>query len=514
MEKTSEKTSTWFALRNPIFRRLWFAMVVSGSCIGAHNTAVYLALHSLGGSTVLISLMATVSALPYTLFTLPAGAFADMIEKNCLKTPLHPMKLTSIFLLTATIFATTLPLHAQVQSPSPSPTAAPIAYEPLPTLDASVILQPQYFHGPNFTVRNPVPIYFGSNRYTIDSDFGVFEADGNQMLMRRVAEIEAIAKLQAMSQTKEFTQAAAQAASAPVKIAQDLVTNPVSTISSVPRGIWGFLNRAGEAVKEAAEGQQSTAAEGNVVENMTGFSKIKRDLAIKLGVDPYTTNEVFQRELNKVAWPAFLGKFTVDLGMAAVGGAALSAANITGSLTDALRDKSPAELRLMNLGMLMNNMGVSRATADAFLSNNAISPTTQTILIAALAQLGNIPGQAEFIRQAATSQDEHDALAFQQSCQLMANLNDSTPVARITHLHGLTVCQTNNGTVVVPIQWDYAAWTPATERFITALKAQKFTTPVSGYSVTLTGVVSPMTAQALAARGVNVKTKALPGPLK
>ena len=49
-----------------------------------------------------------------------------------------------------------------------------------------------------------------------------------------------------------------------------------------------------------------------------------------------------------------------------------------------------------------------------------------------------------------------------------------------------------------------------TERFVTALKAQKFTIPVSGYSVILTGVVSPMAAQALASRGVNVKTKALP----
>lgn len=49
-----------------------------------------------------------------------------------------------------------------------------------------------------------------------------------------------------------------------------------------------------------------------------------------------------------------------------------------------------------------------------------------------------------------------------------AFLNNSTPVARITHLSGLTVCQTNNGTEVVPIQWDYAAWKPMTERFITA----------------------------------------------
>jgi len=82
MEKTAEKTSTWLALRNPVFRKLWLAMVISGSCIGAHNTAIYWALSKLGASTVIISLMATVSALPYTLFTLPAGALADMIDRK------------------------------------------------------------------------------------------------------------------------------------------------------------------------------------------------------------------------------------------------------------------------------------------------------------------------------------------------------------------------------------------------------------------------------------------------
>jgi hypothetical protein len=421
--------------------------------------------------------------------------------------------------LTVSTLVTTVLLQAQVQSPSPaaepSATAAPvITYEPLPTLDASVILQPQYLHGPNFTVRNAVPTYSGSNRYTIDSDFGVFEADGNQMLMRRVAEINAIAKLQAMSKTKEFTQAAAEAAAAPLQVAQDLVNDPVSTISSVPKGIWGFLNRAKEAVQQVTEDQEADTPGGGPVENLSGFSKTKRDLAIKLGVDPYTTNEVFQEELNKVAWPAFLGKFSVDLGMAAVGGPALSAVNWTSSLTDALRDKGPAELRLVNFGLLTNTMGVAGWDADAFLNNSVISPTTQTILVAALAQLGNIPGQAEFIRQAATSQDEHDAIAFQQSVQIMANLNSSTPIARITHLNGLTVCQTNEGTVVVPIQWDYAAWTPMTEHFINALKGWKFTSPVSGYTVILTGVVSPLTAQALATRDVKVMTKGLPGPLR
>jgi hypothetical protein len=389
------------------------------------------------------------------------------------------MKANCLLLLNIAFLFTPTTLHAQVQ-PSPTATAMPGAYEQVPTLNANLILQPQYLRGTNFTVRNSVPTYSGSNHYTIDSDFGVFEADGNAMLMRRVAEINAIAKLEAMSQTQEFTRAAAQAAEAPLNVAQDLVTNPVATISNVPKGIWGFLNQAGEAVKQAAEGDEGNSTAGNVVGNISGFSKVKRDLAIKLGVDPYSTNEAFQKELNKVAWPAFLGKFSVDLGMAAIGGPALSAVNWTDSLSESLRGKNRTQLYLMNLGLLMDNMGVSRETADAFLENNAISPTTQTILVAALGQLGNIPGQAEFIRQAATSQDEHDGIGFQQSAQITANLNNNTTVARITHLNGLTVCQTNDGVVVVPIQWDYAVWTPVTERFITALKAQKFATPVSG----------------------------------
>jgi hypothetical protein len=147
-------------------------------------------------------------------------------------------------------------------------------------------------------------------------------------------------------------------------------------------------------------------------------------------------------------------------------------------------------------------------------NNSAISPTTQTLTVAALGQLGNIPGQGEFILRAANSQDEHDALAFQQSAQIMANLNNTAPIARITHLNDLTVCQTNDGTVVVPIQWDYVAWTPMVERFITALKAAKFTARPSGYLVAITGVVSPMTAGALTARGIKFAEKQLPNPLR
>jgi hypothetical protein len=41
MKYTSGKTSTWLALRNPVYSKLCFAMVISGSWMAAQNTAIY-----------------------------------------------------------------------------------------------------------------------------------------------------------------------------------------------------------------------------------------------------------------------------------------------------------------------------------------------------------------------------------------------------------------------------------------------------------------------------------------
>ena len=78
------ETSTWTALRNPGFRRFWVANLVSGSAIAAHGTAAFWVLSSLGKSesTLLLSLMATLSSLPFSLFTLPAGAIADLVDRK------------------------------------------------------------------------------------------------------------------------------------------------------------------------------------------------------------------------------------------------------------------------------------------------------------------------------------------------------------------------------------------------------------------------------------------------
>jgi MFS family permease len=75
-------TSSWIALRNPTFGKLWIATVVSGICVSAHDTAAIWAMNSLSHSTMLLSLMSTAATLPFFLFILPAGALADLTDRK------------------------------------------------------------------------------------------------------------------------------------------------------------------------------------------------------------------------------------------------------------------------------------------------------------------------------------------------------------------------------------------------------------------------------------------------
>jgi MFS family permease len=75
-------TSSWKALQNPTFRRLWLATVVSGTFISAHDTAATWAMNSISRSTLLLSLISTAATLPFFLFILPAGALADTVNRK------------------------------------------------------------------------------------------------------------------------------------------------------------------------------------------------------------------------------------------------------------------------------------------------------------------------------------------------------------------------------------------------------------------------------------------------
>ncbi len=165
------------------------------------------------------------------------------------------MKGTARFLLILAI-GTALPSLGQVASSSPSGQGNS-DFEELPELKASEILKPEVFQGPHHTVRESVPTSSGMNQFVIDSDFGVFDADGNEMLLRRVKEVYAIVQLKDVSKTDQFKQSLLTAAQGPYNAAKNLVKDPVTAVSNVPKGMMKFMGRAGQSIKNIGKKDES-----------------------------------------------------------------------------------------------------------------------------------------------------------------------------------------------------------------------------------------------------------------
>ncbi len=386
-----------------------------------------------------------------------------------------------------------------------------------PVLSAKTILKPEFLAGDGFTVQDEVPTSTGRNRYLIVSEYGEFEGDGNIMLERRIKEVAAIHKLKEVSRTDEYKTALKTAVASPLVVAKDVVTNPVGTISGVPKGLFKFVNRAGQTLKEKTQGRERSQYEDSNAANLIGFSKAKRAVAIQLGVDPYSSNETLQRELNGIAWATYAGKMTFSIGTLPVGGAAglaLSAAGVTNTLNKTLLDQAPSELRLRNLKSMLA-MGCDREVANRFNNNGAFSPSVQTAIVMDLESMNGVANRAAFVDLAGSeATDEGDALFFLGTSRVLAELHAKKPLARLQQVGRIPVAVQKDGRAIVAIQWDYAAWTDNAANFIGLFKASDFGKKPSGLTIAISGNASPLAQENLKKENIELITQTAPGPLQ
>jgi hypothetical protein len=252
------------------------------------------------------------------------------------------------------------------------------------------------------------------------------------------------------------------------------------------------------------------------MQQLIGFSGEKRKVAINLGVDPYSTNTVLQRELDGLAWASFAGGMTVQLATMPIGGPALTVVDLTSSLNDVLKDKSPTDLKMMNRKTL-RTMGAGEKDTERFLNNNAFSPSTQTAFVLNLKALDGVANRGAFVRTAGeTSSDEQDAIFCVETAALMGKIHKSDkPLARITMIGNFPICIAKDGTTVVALQWDYAAWTAGAAGFTSDVqKLAEQSGKNKNVMVALSGQVSPRLRQELEDRGLTVQDRLAPGPLK
>ena len=333
-------------------------------------------------------------------------------------------------------------------------------FETPKALPAKDLLPPELLKGNNYQIEPNVNTNGFENTYFITSDYGPFQVLGDDMVRIRVQEFAAIAHMEEMKKSDQFATAAQKALTTPLVAAGNLITNPVDTITGVPKGAWRYVTGLVEMVRGSRGELEDSAAK-----ELIGFGKAKRQLASSLGVDVYSSNPVLQRELNALAWAAYAGGMTVAGGFMAIRAASTAASlSLTGTswmerLNKRLLDNSPEDLRQLNRQELAK-IGLDGNELDLFLRNPWYSPRHRTVLIEALSGMEKAKNRKKFITLATTAESEQDAFFFQRIAQLLRGYHDTVaPIDEIDIVRSLAVGYSGAKIMMVPLVLDYGWWT-------------------------------------------------------
>jgi hypothetical protein len=396
----------------------------------------------------------------------------------------------SIFVLLSVFFAGTSNVWAE-------------KFETPQNRNASEILRPELVSGPHYRILNKVVSYGYMHHYTVDSDFGVFKANGDYALRKLLKEIRAIEALREVKKSRAYGDSVKEAAKKPVYLGKDLITEPVDTISGIPKGVhrlFGNIYTSATETKDPSEDARYKQA--------LTMSAYKRDRAYELGVDVYSSNPVLQEDLNSVGWAGALGNLSVTALTLPAQATAIKVAKgmrLSKQMNEILKEEPPARLRQINEKKLAS-MGVATFLANQFLDHPHFTPRHDTVIVECLARLSYARGRAEFIHSILGAQDEETANFFQNMAETMRGYHEEvSPIKEINIVGGLTVAGAGNGSALIPFPLDHGVWTEKADRIIRNLVTSYRASGLGGrLSLWVTGTLSPMARKNLTELGIEV----------
>lgn len=323
------------------------------------------------------------------------------------------------------------------------------------------------------------------NIYTIKSDFGDYKSTGNLSLIVLIRELYALNELKNLSKSKVFIEAAANSATGSIESMFHIATKPVETVKGVPGGVSRLFKRSKDTAGTVYEGSKDAAGEaagyvtgsddekgaegedgknlgetavdttGKAADWFFGVSAGQRKWAKKLGVDPYTRNELLQNALREVAKIDRAGNFAVRFAPIP----RIPGSTYVNMANDAIWNLSYEELLEQNVEKL-TELGISEASIKKFLENQSYSPLMQTYLIGAVLQLENVNNRNILIDLATTKETEDFARFYLETVILMTwfdsqkeKLDEVSSFGELPYF----IDQKNRLILLMPV--DYLFWT-------------------------------------------------------
>jgi hypothetical protein len=393
--------------------------------------------------------------------------------------------------------------------------------EAAPPLPGSKLVPAALLTGPLYKVAEPVQVEGHLGRFVIESKFGKFSVHGANMLAARVHELRAIEELQKVQKDSAFKEALSKSAAGVARFAGDAASDPGKAVENVGKGVGTVLGRIGymaqssaayvgdkasdvAAPSEKTVGKPAPAGEPappSFIGDPLGYNKARREWALKLNIDPYTSNPVLRPLLDDAASASFAGNFAVSLAGGAVLAPVQYAYSMDETMSQAVWNNPAIDLAKENERKL-RALGAQERTVRDLLRNRWFTPTLQTALVARLAVLGKIPGIESVVKIASATQGEARARFLLESLAILVTYHQKEQKLTKVQVSNLVpVGATAEGNLVAAAAVDYGIW----DKDAAAFAARKDLTARSR-TLLLAGTLSDRAKQELEKAGWAVRT--------
>ena len=420
-------------------------------------------------------------------------------------------------------------------------------YEQEPVLDATAFAAPSLLSGPAFSVDSRVEIRGYMARFTLQTPAGPMHADSSDILVERVSEIPAMQAVEQLTRSDAFVTAAKNSFVDTAQSIGQVLIHPLDTVIGIPSGVARYFGRRLDKLGDQAQRLSDRAAhqfgsDGDPYPNSDGpmraaaaadaldpddddvkkkkkrwfdragdeierevkrrakFSQVKRDLAERLHIDPYTTNPYLRERLDALAWVGSGGHYAAASALAAVGGVGAVVLDQGNQLNDLVWKLDPVSLRDTNHERL-RAWCTDELLMRQFLRRGVFTPSLQTALIDALQQLSPASGCDALLELGMTARSELEARFVVNALRaIVAELDGDARHGRLTPIGAGIAYVTARGELLLPLPVDYLVWTAEVEQFLDRAEFR-----VSRKTVMIRGEGSPRTLQELTERGWNIR---------
>lgn len=344
-------------------------------------------------------------------------------------------------------------------------------FEAPPEQSPAALLPSNMVAGKNFSIVDPVQDDGLMHRYVIDSRFGRFEAYGRSNLEIRVHEVAALTELASTSDIKLVANGVEQGVGNQVHTVIGVATNPIGTVTGIPKGIAHLFSGVGAQGQEAlAQGRRLVKASGDSGSSQEadktadaakefaaqyfGLTHTEMRWYKKLGVDPYTDNVALRNAIRSNARVEAAASF----GMRFAGLPQLPGIGLMERASDAIYNENPAAVRA-RARKILSGYGLSPTEIETWQNSKALSPTRQVLLLAAAEALTGVEGRGELFRHALGLTSNAEAEVYLQSVALLLQVHRTQPLSAILPGLRLPTARRADGRIVVCGAFESVYWT-------------------------------------------------------